>query len=85
MTDMVLITHHAKQQMAARKVIIAEIYECLREGVIALPPEEDLKTGHLICRMARYVCGRNIAVCVALDDADPHLMVVTVFVVTPRK
>ena len=67
--------------MRARKVLQSEIYECLREGVIALQPEEDMKTGQLICSMERYVCGRNLAVCVALDDDDPDLIVVTVFVV----
>ena len=43
-----------------------------------------MKTGHLICRMERCVCGRNLAVCVALDDDDPDLIVVTVFIVTNK-
>jgi hypothetical protein len=40
-----------------------------------------MKTGHLVCRMERYVAGRNLAACVALDDEDPTLLVVTVMVV----
>ncbi len=81
LTELVFLSAHAQDQMRARKVLQSEIYECLREGVIALQPEEDMKTGHLICCMERYVCGRNLAVCVALDDNDPDLIVVTVFVV----
>jgi hypothetical protein len=63
--------------MAHRKVLIAEVLECLRQGVINLPPDEDLKTGCLVFRMERYVAGRDVAVCVALDDADQNLIVVT--------
>lgn len=66
--------------MRARKVFQDEVLECLRLGKVMLQPEEDIKTGHLICRMERYTCGRNIAVCVALDDGDPDFLVVTVFV-----
>lgn len=83
-TGMIFVTGHVKVQMKARSVLLNEVYECLREGVISIPPEEDIKTGHLICRMERYVCGRNLAVCVGLDDDDPNLLVVTVFVVTNK-
>ncbi len=76
----VFVTVHAKQRMAQRKVLLNEVLECLRQGVIHLEPEADLKTGDLICRMERYVCGRNLAACVALDDDDPDLIVVTVLV-----
>lgn len=39
---------------------------------------QDMKTGHLICRMECYGASRNLAVCVALDETDPDLIVVTV-------
>lgn len=57
---------------------MTEVFECLRQGSIQLVPEEDMKTGHLVCRMERYVAGRNLAICAALDDEDPGLIVVTV-------
>lgn len=78
-TEHIFLSSHAKVQMKKRKVLLEEIFECLRQGVIRLTPEEDMKTGHLVCRMERYVCGRNLEVCVALDDDDPDLIVVTVF------
>jgi hypothetical protein len=34
--------------------------------------------GTLECRMERYVAGRECGVVVALDDDNPHLLVVTV-------
>lgn len=77
-TARVFITRHARDRMKERTVLQDEVLECLRLGVIALTPEPDLKTGHLVCRMQRYVCGRNLAICVALDDNDPDLIVVTV-------
>ena len=77
-TSRVVITRHARGRMRERTVLQDEVYECLRLGVIGLTPEPDLKTGSLVCRMERYVCGRNIATCVALDDDDPDLIVVTV-------
>jgi len=83
-TDLVFVLQHTKDQMKIRKVLIDEVFECLQQGVIHMQPEEDIKTGHLICRMKRYVCGRNLAVCVGLDDDDPSLLVITVFVVTKR-
>ena len=78
-TENVFLTLHSKERMRKRKVLLDEVYECLRQGVISLAPEEDMKTGHLVCRMERYVCGRNLQVCVALDDDDPTLIVVTFF------
>jgi Domain of unknown function (DUF4258) len=64
--------------MRQRKVLDAEVYECLRRGSIKLAPEPDIKTGHLICRMEWYGSSRNLAVCVALEDGSPNVIVVTV-------
>ena len=79
LTENIFLTQHSKARMKSRKVLLDEVYDCIRQGVIRLTPEEDMKTGHLVCRMERYVCGRNLEVCVALDDDDPDLIVVTVF------
>ena len=78
-SNLVFITSHARVQMRKRRVLDAEVYHCLRKGKILLEPESDMKSGHLICRMECYGASRNLAVCVALDDADPDLIVVTVF------
>ena len=78
-TERIFLTVHAQVRMKKRKILQGEVYECLRLGLIRLTPEEDMKTGHLVCRVERYICGRNLEVCVALDDGDPDLIVVTVF------
>lgn len=77
-TTRIFWTAHAKLRMRQRKVHLDDVLDCLRKGRIGLPPEEDLKTGNLVCRMEWYGAARNLAVCVALDDNDPHLLVVTV-------
>lgn len=79
-SNLIFITVHARAQMRKRNVLDAEVYHCLRKGKIALEPEEDMRTGHLICRAECYGSSRNVAVCVALDDTDPNLIVVTVIV-----
>lgn len=77
-TESIFLTAHAKQRMQERDVLMTEVIECLRRGGLPTPPEEDMKTGQLICRMTWYGSGRNLVVCVALDDEDPHMIVVTV-------
>lgn len=77
-TENVLLTKHARERMRQRGVLDAEVYYCLRNGKIVLQPEEDLKTGHLICRMECYGASKNLAVCAALDDENPSIIVVTV-------
>jgi len=74
----VIFTYHAQKQMKARQVLDAEVFHVLRTGSIRIDPEEDLKTGHLVCRMECHAASRTLAVCTALDDDDPDLIVVTV-------
>ena len=50
-TESVVFTTHALQHMRLRRVLDAEVYDCLRRGKIMLPPEDDMKTGNLVCRM----------------------------------
>lgn len=77
-SQLVFISRHAELQMRKRNVLAAEVHHCLRRGKIELEPEEDMKTGHLVCRMECYGASKNISVCVALDEAEPGLIVVTV-------
>ena len=74
----IVLTSHAERQMLARRVPVEEVWLVLQGGLIAITPEEDVKTARLVCRMARRLDGREVMVCVALDDADPDLIVVTV-------
>jgi len=79
-TSTVLITDHARVSMRKRHVLDAEVYECLRKGKIHMTPEEDMKTGHLVCRMECYGPSRNLAVVTALEDGSLSVIVVTVIV-----
>ncbi len=77
-TEQVFLTTHAKQRMAERKVSMAEVLECLRRGHLRTPPELDVKTGHLVCRMNWWGAERDLTTCVALSDDEPDLIVITV-------
>lgn len=79
-TANVFLTVHAKQQMKARKVTAAMVYECLRQGRMLRPSEENIAFGTLECRMERYCAGCNCTVIVALSDDDPSLICVTAWV-----
>lgn len=78
-TANVIITVHVKQQMKKRKVPLSMVYECLRLGQVLREPEENFKHGTLECRMERYCAGCNCTVIVALDDANPSVICVTVW------
>ena len=79
-TASIVILPHAKVRMRTRKVTVHEVYEVLRQGCMHRPPEPNPAKGSLECRMERYVAGRNCAVVVALGDANPNLLIVTVWV-----
>lgn len=79
-TANVIITTHAKSQMKKRKVSAPMLYECLRLGQMIREPEENIELGTLECRMERYCAGCNCTVIVALDDTNPNLICVTVWV-----
>lgn len=80
-TSTVFVTTHARARMKLRRVGIAEVFECLRKGVIHRTPEPNAAKGSLECRMERYIGGRDCAVVVALDDDEPGVIVVTVMIV----
>lgn len=77
-TSRVSFSFHATERMEQYEVSAAEVYEVLRRGKIQLPPEPDMKTGDLSCRMGYFICGRNLYVQVALSDDDPNMVIVTV-------
>ena len=77
-SDCVYFSQHAYDRMAARNVTDAEVFECLRNGLIERPPVRDRKTGDLKCRLEHFGTNRNISVVVALCDEDPDAIVVTV-------
>jgi hypothetical protein len=76
----IFLTSHVKARMKSRKVNVAEVFDVLRKGTIREQPEPNVLKGSLECRMERYVGGRECAVVVALDDENPDLLVVTVWV-----
>lgn len=77
-TAAIFITVHASPRMKQRRVTRHEVFEVLRQGVIKQQPEPDAAKGTLVCRMTRYIAGRNLAAVVALDDEHHNAVVVTV-------
>jgi hypothetical protein len=77
-SENVFITAHAKLRMLQRQVDLETVLCCLRLGSLRGPPEPDVSTGGLVCRMERRIVGRALTICVALDDNDPSLLVITV-------
>lgn len=84
-TASVVITTHAKKQMAARKIASPSLFKCLREGVVSRQPEPNDKFGTLECRIERMCSGKAIGIVVALSDDDPKLVIVTAMFVGNRQ
>lgn len=74
----VFFTEHACIRMSTRSVSDREVMRCLQNGLIERPAAIDKKNGVVKCRMEHFGSNRNLAVVVALDNADPDLVVVTV-------
>lgn len=71
-------THHARQKMRQRLINDPMVMEVLRLGILALPPEPDVKHPGLTCRMQRFVAGMQVAVVVSVQYPAPELTIVTV-------
>lgn len=78
----VFFTEHACTRMSSRSVSDREVMHCLQSGLIQRPATIDRKNGVVKCRMEHFGPSRNLAVVVALDNADPDLVVVTVMTQT---
>lgn len=76
----VLISDHAAQRMQERQVSDYQVLECLRLGIIQRPPETNRQTKDVKCRVEYFGTVRNLSVIVALDEAEPDIVVVTVIV-----
>ncbi len=74
----IAFTDHARQRMRQRLVNDPMVLEVLRQGVLALPPEPDMKHPGLLCRMQRFVAGIQVAVVVYVEYPSPDLVAVTV-------
>jgi hypothetical protein len=75
-------SRHVEKQMRARKITIPSALDVLRKGIINLEPEPDIKTGDMVCRMERFVSGRSLAICVALEsEGASDCLVVTAIVI----
>lgn len=75
---LVFLTDHCRQRMRQRHITWLLLLDVLRLGRMARPAEPDLRHGGVVCRTEHFVAGRLLAAAVALDDADPGVLVVTV-------
>jgi hypothetical protein len=74
----VFLTDHCRQRMRQRQIGWLLVLDVLRQGRLHRPPEPDVRHTGIVCRMEHFVAGRHLAAAVALDDADPGVLVVTV-------
>ncbi len=73
-----VFTRHAQQRMRQRRINDPMVLEVLRMGRFALPPEPDLRRSGLVCRVQRFVAGKEVAVVVYVEYPQTDLVVVTV-------
>ena len=72
---------HALSQMRKRQISQSMAIDALRKGKISLEPEQDIKTGHMVCRMERFTAGVPITVAVACENENASdCIVVTAFI-----
>ncbi len=77
-SERVVFTAHARLRMRQRYLNDPMVLEVLRQGVLAMSPEPDIKHPGLKCRMQRYVAGVQVAVVVYVEYPANDLVVVTV-------
>lgn len=71
-------TKHAQMRMRQRRITMTMALEVPRLGVCTQPPEPELRSSTLKCRMERFGAGIQVAVVVAVEYPAPELVVVTV-------
>lgn len=74
----VVFTVHARQRMRQRQINDPMVLEVLRMGRFALPPEPDMTRPGKVCRLQRFVAGKEVAAVVYVEYPDTNLVVVTV-------
>lgn len=79
-TANVAIEPHAKKRMKERKITLAQVYDCLRMGVVSEPAHLNIR-GNWQCTVQRRNAGDEVRVAVVIekDDAGDWIAVVTVF------
>ena len=61
-------TFHCLSRMKERQITRMLVFEVLRNGLIKREPELDIATGHLKCRLEKFVAGRELAIIVAMEN-----------------
>jgi len=74
----VRLTVHAEQRMKQRRITLPALLETLRRGLLARPPEPDMRFPGVKCEMRHFVAGVNVAAVVYVEYPRPGLTVVTV-------
>jgi len=81
----VVLTEHAREQMAARQVTLPQVLEVLRRGGVSEPAHQHLRTGDWRCTLERRVAGDLVRVAAAVHQKATGEMVVVVTVMRARK
>ena len=60
------------------------VFEVLQKGLIKREPEIDMVTGHLKCRMERFVAGRELTIVIAVENGSATKGVVVTAIAVRR-
>jgi hypothetical protein len=76
----VFITPHAKKRMRERKITLAQVLDCLCNGLVSEPAHTNMQ-GNWQCTMIRRNAGDDVRVAAALERAEDGdwVAVITVF------
>lgn len=78
-SSLVFISHHARQSMVDDRITQTDVLRVLRAGFLVREPMEDLAYGNWECLVQGISAGENIAVSVAIENAEPGLNIITVY------
>jgi hypothetical protein len=70
--------------MKERHITRMLVFEVLQKGLIKREPEIDMVTGHLKCRMERFVAGRELAIVIAVENGSATKGVVVTAIAVRR-
>jgi Domain of unknown function (DUF4258) len=81
----VVLIEHAKEQMLARQVTLAQVLEVLSKGAVVEPAHQHLRTNDWRCTLERRVAGDLVRVVCAVHHKATGEVVVVVTVMRARR
>lgn len=78
----VFVTVHAQKRMSQRKITMAQLLRCLRQGRITEGPARDHIKGGWKCTVEHYTAGESLGASVAIETIQATgITVITVYLI----